>query len=197
MNDSAIVKVHVRDKRAAILDTTLDLISERGFHNTPMSMVAKESGVSTGSIYHYFASKDELIFELYREIKLEMLQSTMRGFSEQLPIRERFLRLWYNFLDYYMHHPRRTAYLEQFENSPYSKQSVQEAFAEEIAPLISFFNEGVKAGVFKDLPFQVGAELTFGVAVSLAKQHVAGILELTGELIEATANACWDAVAAQ
>ena len=124
-----------------------------------------------------------------------MFQSTIKGFSEQMPYRENFLRLWFNFLDYHMHHPQKTAFLEQFENSPYSKPSLQEIFANEIAPFIKFLNQGVEEGVLKALPFQVCTELTFGVAVSLAKQHVAGVIVLDDELIESTANACWDAVA--
>ena len=71
MGDFVIAKVQVSDKRAAILQTTLDLISDRGFHNTPMSLIAKEAGVSAGTIYHYFAGKDELIFELYRDGVIE------------------------------------------------------------------------------------------------------------------------------
>ena len=59
----------VDDKRAAILAATLRLISKNGFHGTAMSKVAKEAGVSAGIIYHYFDSKDELMDELYKEIK--------------------------------------------------------------------------------------------------------------------------------
>ena len=47
------------DKRTAILQATLRLISENGFHGTAMSKVAKEAGVSAGIIYHYFDSKDD------------------------------------------------------------------------------------------------------------------------------------------
>jgi len=42
------VEKNISDKRTAILDATLALISERGFHNTPMSLIAKTAGVSTG-----------------------------------------------------------------------------------------------------------------------------------------------------
>ena len=45
---------HIADKRAAILGSTLKLLSERGLHDTPMSLIVKESGVSTGNVYHYF-----------------------------------------------------------------------------------------------------------------------------------------------
>ena len=57
------------DKRTAILQATFDLVAERGFHQTPMSLVAKRSGVSAGIIYHYFDNKEDLIRQLYWHIK--------------------------------------------------------------------------------------------------------------------------------
>ena len=51
----------LEDKRTKILEATLRLISEKGFHGTPISKVAKEAGVSTGIIYHYFKDKHELL----------------------------------------------------------------------------------------------------------------------------------------
>ena len=57
------------DKREAILEAMLDLIVERGFHDAPMSVLAKRSGASAGVIYHYFPSKDELIRAVYERVK--------------------------------------------------------------------------------------------------------------------------------
>ena len=48
-------------KRDAILDAMLDIVVERGFHDAPMSLVAQRSGASAGVIYHYFASKEDII----------------------------------------------------------------------------------------------------------------------------------------
>jgi len=103
MNDSPIAKVPVIDKpvidkRAAILAKTLYLISERGFHDTPMSLIAKTSGVSADLIYHYFSSKEELINELYKEIKLETIQAMLASYSGDLSFQERFLGIWTNYV---------------------------------------------------------------------------------------------------
>jgi AcrR family transcriptional regulator len=59
------------DKRQAILDTALLLFTERGFHGTPTSLIAKEAGVATGTLFHYFKTKEELIETLYLDIKKE------------------------------------------------------------------------------------------------------------------------------
>jgi AcrR family transcriptional regulator len=194
---TSIAKINVPDKKAAILEATLDLLSKRGFHDTPMSMIASQSGVSTGIIYHYFSGKEELIYELYREIKLRMLHAVAEGFAEPAPYRERYLVLWRNLVRYHIDHPRETIFLEQFENSPYYKPDWQAAFADEMAPLLTFYQQGVQQGVLKNLPLEIIGELSFMVAVSLAKRHARGTIQLTDALIEAAASASWDAVKAQ
>jgi AcrR family transcriptional regulator len=40
---------------------TLKLITEHGFHATPVSMIASEAGVGAGTIYRYFESKEAII----------------------------------------------------------------------------------------------------------------------------------------
>jgi AcrR family transcriptional regulator len=185
----------VTDKRSAILETTLDLISRRGFHDTPMSTIAKESGVSTGIIYHYFSGKEELILELYKEIKYNMIRIVLEGHSEQAPYRERFFHWWRRLIRYYINHPKEAKFLEQFENSPYYDPKLQEIFAGELMPFIdSFFVRGIQEGALKNIPLEISAELSFGVAISLAKQHIRGAIKLDDETIDAATNASWDAL---
>ena len=109
------------DKRTAILQATLDLVAERGFHQTPMSLVAKRSGVSAGIIYHYFDNKDDLIHQLYWHIKSQLSVALLAGEPQQLPWPDNLRRIWLNAYRFYVSHPQETAYLEQYENSPYCR----------------------------------------------------------------------------
>ncbi|TMF15032.1 MAG: TetR/AcrR family transcriptional regulator [Chloroflexi bacterium] len=52
--------------RAAILNAALDLFQERGYEATTMRSIAERTGVSLGSSYHYFPSKEHLVLEFYR-----------------------------------------------------------------------------------------------------------------------------------
>jgi AcrR family transcriptional regulator len=52
--------------RAAILNAALDLFQERGYQATTMRTIAERAGVSLGSSYHYFPSKEHLVLEFYR-----------------------------------------------------------------------------------------------------------------------------------
>ncbi len=45
----------------------LQLFAERGADATPMPMIAECAGVAVGSLYRYYANKDELVARLYAE----------------------------------------------------------------------------------------------------------------------------------
>jgi AcrR family transcriptional regulator len=181
-------------KRSAILKATLALISEHGFHGTAMSMIADKAGVGAGTIYRYFDSKKDLITQLYLEIKREKGRAFLAGYSEDLSLRERFRTLWLNMLHYYMRHPQETAFIEQFDNSPYMNAEVKEAYAEYYEPLIRFFHYAFQEGVFKEMPLEMLSIYTLDVAISLAKQHASGELTLDDEAKELAMSACWDAL---
>ncbi len=52
------------ERRVEILDTAAALFAARGFEATSMSSIAGALGVSKALVYHYFESKEELLFEM-------------------------------------------------------------------------------------------------------------------------------------
>lgn len=44
----------------------LELFTTRGYHETTTPLIAARAGVAEGTIYRHFASKDELLNEIYR-----------------------------------------------------------------------------------------------------------------------------------
>ncbi len=53
--------------KALVLETALTMFRTKGYAKTTMRAIAAEAGVSLGSTYYYYASKDDLVLELYRE----------------------------------------------------------------------------------------------------------------------------------
>ena len=51
-------------RKAQIMDTALELFASGGFHETSISKIASNAGISKGLMYNYFASKEELIKEI-------------------------------------------------------------------------------------------------------------------------------------
>ena len=54
---------HRRQKRALIVAAAAEVFAERGFEGTSVVQIAKAAGVSPASIYTYFDSREELLFE--------------------------------------------------------------------------------------------------------------------------------------
>ena len=57
--------------RQLVADVALRMFREIGFEKTTMRAIATEAGVSVGNAYYYFASKDELVQELYVQVQAE------------------------------------------------------------------------------------------------------------------------------
>jgi len=52
----------VRERRRQIIDATVKLSVEHGYHNTTTRMIAKAAGFSIGSLYEYVSSKEDLLY---------------------------------------------------------------------------------------------------------------------------------------
>lgn len=58
--------------RQRILDTALQLFAAKGYEETTMREIATAAGCSLGLAYRYFASKEDLVLELYRWLVLQL-----------------------------------------------------------------------------------------------------------------------------
>jgi AcrR family transcriptional regulator len=61
------------EKRRRILDAAVRVFARRGFHASRVGDIAEEAGVAHGLLYHYFASKDEVLETVFRENWAELL----------------------------------------------------------------------------------------------------------------------------
>ena len=182
------------DKRTAILDATLKLIAKHGFHSTSMSMIVKEAKVSTGVIYHYFVSKEEIIMELYKKIKFNALKAMNKNCTSNLTIQERYKNIWFESLNYCRLHPIEISFLEQFEYSPYLTPCLSEEFTSVMEPISDLIEESFEKGVVKKLSVDILVKLFNEGAVLLGKKY-SGKNDIPDEkLVELTYKACWDAI---
>jgi AcrR family transcriptional regulator len=69
-------------KKEMILQTALRLFAERGYDQTPTSLIAKEAGVSTGLVFTHFSSKEGLLEGILR-LGIGQVASTMAPYTEE------------------------------------------------------------------------------------------------------------------
>ena len=55
------------DKRKLILDAAIRVFAEHGYHGARVGDIAEDAGVAHGLLYHYFASKDDVLRTIFLE----------------------------------------------------------------------------------------------------------------------------------
>ena len=93
------------DKRRQILDAAVRVFARQGFHACRVSDIADEAGVAYGLLYHYFASKDEVLDTLFLERWNVMLELIRRVDGESIPVREKLRAIASFIIDSYEHDP--------------------------------------------------------------------------------------------
>lgn len=181
-------------KKRAIYESTLRLIKEFGFHGTPMSQIAQAAGVATGTIYHYFASKDELIIELYHYAREWMQQVIFSDDDRALPYSEQFINVWMNLVKYYIQRPEILSFLEQFFSSPYVKDVYPEdrvCFQDEVSV---FLKQGIREGHIKPLDINIISAAYIGTISATAKRNIHGRFALKEDDLKKMATIIWDGI---
>ncbi|HSQ43651.1 MAG TPA: TetR/AcrR family transcriptional regulator, partial [Ginsengibacter sp.] len=138
-----IVQSDIADKKEAILKSTLELIKDNGFHGTPISMIAKHAGVASGTIYHYFPSKDAIIVELHQRIKTEMVAAMFSKTNTSRSYKQQFFDGWINLCKYFINNPSALFFNEQFTSSPYIKTLSKKDAKGSVSRFNEFFQYGM------------------------------------------------------
>ena len=64
----------VRDLKRDILEAAVELFHQKGFEATGVQEIVDRAGCTKGALYHYFRSKDEVLFELRNEFITNLLR---------------------------------------------------------------------------------------------------------------------------
>ena len=72
-----------------ILRAAVKLFAEKGFDATTVQEVVAYAEVTKGALYHYFDSKDDLLYEIYARVLREQMDQLEKVAGTEAPLRER------------------------------------------------------------------------------------------------------------
>ena len=102
------------DRRNAILSAATRVIASQGL-GAPTAAIAKEAGVSNGSLFLYFDTKPTLLNELYVELKTEMGVAAIVGLPADSGLRQQVRHMWLQWLRWATTNPEKRRALAQLE----------------------------------------------------------------------------------
>ncbi|HET7554293.1 MAG TPA: TetR/AcrR family transcriptional regulator [Gaiellaceae bacterium] len=69
------------EKRRRLLDAAVRVFARKGYHASRVSDIAEQAGVAHGLLYHYFASKEDVLRAVFRETWRALIE-TIRSVEE-------------------------------------------------------------------------------------------------------------------
>lgn len=124
------------DHKKKVLEAALSLFIDHGYHGRSIKLIVEESGVSTGSVYHHFSNKEDIIKELYAVTKKHMNASVLDNVDMDAGIRLILRDYWYARIDYTMTFSRKAKFISTYFNA----KLVQSEHLQVINSMYDLFN---------------------------------------------------------
>ena len=179
----------ISGKEKAIYESALELVAKYGFHGSSMSLLSKEAGVATGTIYHYFSGKDDLMKKMYCHYRYQLENWVLSRMDEKQSYKERFYIRWLNLYLFYTQNPNVLVFFEQYINSPYNKERSPHHFT---GAYFEFLKEGIRENQLKPAKPEIYVALYIGSVVMAAKITVFGSTLLNKNDREIMVKKLWD-----
>jgi TetR/AcrR family transcriptional regulator, fatty acid metabolism regulator protein len=160
LTDGSIVQ---EDRRRRILDAAVRVFARSGYHGSRVGDIAADAGVAHGLLYHYFASKDEVLETVFRENFGQLLERfrAVEAAAEPAPeklegIAKILLRTWRNNPDLV------TVMVREVARSPQLQAQVDEV-REAFAIVQRVIEQGQADGTFRrDVDAQLASWVVYG-----------------------------------
>lgn len=141
------------NKKESILKAALELLVEKGVHNTPMSQIAKAAGTGMGTIYNYFPNKELLINEIFVQIKEEE-EVLFLKVNTELPIKTQFESYLTLIIQFFMEQPLYFNFLQQLEASPIITAENKKKGKKSVEMVAVLLENGQKDRIIKSIPLE-------------------------------------------
>lgn len=181
-----------RDK---ILHTALTLFADQGYFSTSIHDIRRVAGLSIGSIYHHFSSKEAIADALYRQLVSSLNETLTTAIIGLATYPERYKAII-------------SALFEQCETNPDCMHFILNARHQEFLPdeppicssqpfimMKNLVEEGIAAGEIRPMPSMIAAASLFGGPIRLMHLRLDQVLDdPLPTLLEESWNCAWSAV---
>ena len=147
--------------RAAILSAASDLFLKFGYEDTSIQQIAELADTGVGTLYGYFASKDEVLNEVLREHSVEAIQNYRAGIDDTTPSIEKVNRGLAEYRRYIQ--DNRKLITAAFYVSTRDGRMLEESSAWLVKVYEQMIREGIDRGEFKNVPVAAAARMLLNV----------------------------------
>jgi AcrR family transcriptional regulator len=151
--EAAQITIEGLAKRRELVSRAAALFNDVGYHNTTVEDVAEASGIRKPTLYHYFKSKDEILYSIHDEFIDLLIARQQTRTSLDLPAKQALLEVMTDVLELMHTHPGYVRvffehYRELAEEPRIAIRLKRDAYEAKIQQIIE---RGIAAGEFRDV----------------------------------------------
>ncbi|MFW6371257.1 MAG: TetR/AcrR family transcriptional regulator [Bacteroidota bacterium] len=176
------------DTKNKILSAALELFVENGFHNTSTASICKKAGLSTGILFHYFETKEKLIFELFLKLKAEFYETALERIMINEHFKDSLKEIWIGLLRWGIDHQREFQFLMQYHNSPFMDEVHENRIISDLHQALAEF---VKVGMEKNRIKSMPVDYIMNLTMNMIYANVNYLLKNPGEDTESFRELTW------
>ncbi|WP_291967836.1 TetR/AcrR family transcriptional regulator [Maribacter sp.] len=182
------------DKRNALINATIELVNNDGFHATPMSKIAKMACVSPATIYLYFENKQDLVNKTYLEVKSSYTAYAFATYDETMSVKEGFEVIWKRIAEFKLKEDAYAMFLAQCDNTPMIDEESRQEGIRHLQPLLDVWKRGIKEGVIKPMSDYMLYAYAINPLSFLTIAQNRGALVLDHKQLELAFEAAWSSI---
>jgi AcrR family transcriptional regulator len=139
------------DKRSKIMSAAIRVIASQGL-GAATATIAKEAGVSNGSLFTYFVTKADLLNQLYMELKAEKAAVALNGLSTENDIRKQMFHMWSNWMRWATSCPEKRRTLVHLGVSPDITTESRQTASDALVGVRKILVRSCENGPMRDAP---------------------------------------------
>jgi AcrR family transcriptional regulator len=184
----------IQIKRVALVKATINLVNNHGFHAAPMSRIAKMAGVSPGTIYLYFENKQDLVNQVYIEVKTAFSTYAFKDYKAEFSVEKGFKNIWKNIAEFKLIEVEEAMFLSQCDNTPIIDEASRKEGLKHLQPLLDLWESGKQEGIIKPVSSYMLYAFSIYPIAFLMNMQQRELFELTAAHVDEAYEMAWDSI---
>ncbi len=120
--------------------------------SAPTAQIARGAGVAEGTLFTYFANKDELLSQLYLELKTNLRDAIMAGYPSGGSLGDRCRHFWDRYIGWGSAHPLKRKAVRQLAVSDRITEETKKLVGDAFGEFNDMMRECAAGGAMKHQP---------------------------------------------
>ena len=195
MTDSESLRLRGTALRDKVLDTALELFSERGYFNTSVHDIRRAAGVSTGAIYHHFQNKETLAKSLFDDLFSRIQDDIVDACEGRQGCLARSRAIIERLFELTLREPKMMQFVLLAQHREFLRKEPPICSSQPFQTMRQVVEDGIAAGEVRPMEPWVAATAMFGGALRMMNLQLDGVLDRPlPDFLDEVVDCAWRAI---